>query len=131
MRTEQKTDDNGITYVLVDGKETLSYTESFANGLKQVTLCARGEITQDTVFSFTDEIEAFVSVGADIILNLEGISYMNSKAQIQLQIIQQQIESNNKGSLKLILPKALSDEFDNNGISDYFDITVVSGGAKA
>lgn len=123
MKPVQITDGNGVTHCYVNDVEKMTFHGEIS-GERDVMFFVSGEITEDTVLNFVNELNMFIDGGARLTLDLSRLVYINSRAQGELADMQQRVETNGKGgSFRIInVPEAIMARFDASGYSDYLDI---------
>lgn len=84
-----------------------------------VTVTLTGSLRSDVVCYMQDELDAFLSLGLAVIVDMDGLDYISVTAQQAFLQSQQRIERSGKGSMTLRLSKdALYAEFEQNGSSE-------------
>ena len=99
------------SWSLVDGGATVLSVKEIAEGLN-VAVCVSGSLRSDTEAAFSDELLALCSVGCGIIIDCKELKDISYTCQLVLLKIQQEIDSNGKGSLVLRnVPAGIYDQF--------------------
>ena len=100
-----------------DGNCVLSITESEQEG--KIVMMLKGELRSDLVHDFEDELIALTTVGANICVDLQGLTYLSSTAQYSFLRVQQKMDRLHKGSLTLCnLTDDIYKEFESTGVSE-------------
>jgi len=98
-------------------KEILSIREDPEDSSVTVTLT--GNLRSDAVCYMQDELDAFLSLGFAVIVDMSGLNYVSVTAQQAFLQSQQKADRLGKGSLTLRLPNdTLYAEFEKTGASD-------------
>ena len=109
---------DGESIIYTDGEQTvLSIGEKEQENGILMTLT--GELRSDVAHDLQDELIALTTVGANVVVDMAGITYISSTVQHVFLTVKRKMDSMKKGSLVL---KAMSDgiysEFDKNGTAD-------------
>ena len=108
----------GDTLILKDGEQEVLSMGEAADG-NAVTLTLRGMLRSDTLHDFQDELIALTTLGMDLIVDFEGVTYLSTACQQALLTVQQKMDNLKKGSLTLIkLPPNIYEEFEKTGASE-------------
>lgn len=100
-----------------DTKIFLVINEAEADGSILMTLV--GELRSDVAHDLLDELIAFTTVGANVIVDFEKVTYIASTTQHVFLRVQQKMDSMGKGTLTLIkLPHNIYQEFEKTGASE-------------
>lgn len=84
-----------------------------------VTVTLAGSLRSDVVCYMQDELDAFLSLGLAVIVDMDGLDYVSVTAQQAFLQSQQRIDRSGKGSMTLRLSNdALYAEFEQNGSSE-------------
>lgn len=115
MLNREFTDDTMLFY---DGaREVLAIQEAEADG--NIILTVKGALGSEAVHDFQDELIALATVGANIIVDLSGLTYLASSAQHALLQVQQKMDAMGKGTLTLVkTPENIYREFERTGVSE-------------
>lgn len=82
-----------------DGKTILTVKETEKDGRIVVSLA--GTLRSDMEHVFKDELIALMTVGKDVLLDLENLQYISSSCQDALLFVQHTADSINRGTLTL------------------------------
>lgn len=100
MRLRRKME--GDVLCLMDGEtRVLSMQEVQDPDTKVITVTVAGDLKNDTVHDFGDELLALAGFGQDIILSLEGVGYISNMAMRALLDVQKRLDELGRGSLTL------------------------------
>lgn len=104
--------------VLTDGgMVVLTLQEAETDGKIVITLS--GNVRSDTVHDFLDELIALATVGADLVVDFEKVSYLCAAGQQALLTVQQKMDTFGKGTLTLRnLPEAIYEDFLSTGSAE-------------
>ena len=92
----------GDTLCLMDGETVvLSIQETQEEDSRSVTVTVVGDLKNDTVHDFGDELLALAGFGLDIRLSLEAVSYVSNSAMRVMLDAQKQLDKLGRGSLTL------------------------------
>ena len=100
MRLRRKME--GDVLCLMDGEtRVLSMQEVQDPDTKVITVTVTGDLKNDTVHDFGDELLALAGFGQEIILSLEGVGYISNMAMRALLDVQKRLDDLGRGSLTL------------------------------
>ena len=100
MRLRRKME--GDVLCLMDGEtRVLSMQEVQDPDTKVINVTVAGDLKNDTVHDFGDELLALAGFGQDIILSLEGVGYISNMAMRALLDVQKRLDELGRGSLTL------------------------------
>ena len=108
----------GESIVLCDGgNKILTIGEAMTEEGIRITL--EGALRSDVAHELQDELIAMTTVGANVTVDMSGVTYISSTVQSVFLMVQQKMDSMGKGTLTLCkLPEAIFQEFDRNGASE-------------
>jgi anti-anti-sigma factor len=85
----------------------------------RIILTVKGQLRTDVVHDIQDELIALTTVGANIVVDLAGVTYLSSTAQHMFLNTQRKMDDMGKGTLVLRkLPAAIYQEFEMTGASE-------------
>lgn len=100
-----------------ENREVLTIREDPEESSVTVTLA--GSLRSDVVCYMQDELDAFLSLGLAVIVDMDGLDYVSVTAQQAFLQSQQRIDRSGKGAMTLRLSNdALYAEFEKNGSSE-------------
>ena len=121
MRPDRRQDGDGKFTLWVDGKQVAAMTESEEDD--HILIVLEGELRKDYIWEFSDEFQALVSVGMNLVLDMNGVSYVSNAGMDDLLSLQIKLDQLKKGSLRLRrLQDNVRDSFDAVGLSYQLDI---------
>ena len=101
---------SGQTHILTIAEEELE---------NSILLTLQGELRSDVAHELLDELTALATVGAHIILDFAGVTFITSTILDALLTVQQTMDSMGKGSLLLRkLTPQIYHQFESTGISE-------------
>lgn len=118
MRLRRKME--GDILCLMDGEtRVLSMQEAQDPDAKVITVVVTGDLKNDTVHDFGDELLALAGFGQDIVLSLEGVGYISNMAMHALLDVQKRLDERGQGSLTLqkVNPEVMK-AMESTGISE-------------
>ena len=103
------------------GQQVLRMTESIEKDDAQIEL--EGTLRGDTAYAFGDELITLALLKKNMTINMEKAMGLSSLCCSQLLAVQQTIDNNEAGSLKLVkLPDPLMEKLDASGLSQLLQI---------
>lgn len=109
--------DGDTTLYLSGDKVVLSMEEIISEEGVLVNLV--GELRREVSHDLQDELWAFATSGASVVLDFSKVEYIANSVQDALVVVQQKIEAMHKGSMVLkSLPEKIMREFEGTGIID-------------
>ena len=108
----------GDSIVFYDGTNRI-LTIGEAQTDEGILLTLAGELRTETAHDIQDEMIALTTVGANIVVDMAGVTYISSSVQHVFLTVQKKTESMNRGALTLRnLPEAVYQEFYRTGVSE-------------
>lgn len=106
------------TILFTDGTATvLSVQESMTD--KGILMKLSGELRSDVAHDIQDELIALTTVGANVVVDFEKVSYITTTTQHIFLRAQQKMDSMGRGTLTLCnLPENIYREFEKTGTSE-------------
>ena len=108
--------------LLEDGNPILCITEEVVDNV--LIFHISGLLRNDLVYEFDDELSAAVSIGKNIEIDMQGVTYIASASLKVLLRIQQKLDSEgNRTEMRLTnVPAEIMTVFKDSGLSDILDI---------
>lgn len=107
--------ENSILFLDQD-QTILRMTETMQDD--DVTVELEGDLRGDTAYAFGDELITLVLLGKNLTVNMAKMKGISSSSCSQLLAVQQAIDNNDTGSLKLIkLPAVLLEALNASGLT--------------
>jgi len=108
----------GEHIVFTDGAaHVLTMTEKETE--EGVLISLKGSLRSDVAHDFQDELIAMTTVGANVILEFQDVTYVAPSVQHSLLIVQQKMDAMGMGSLTLRkMPAEIYREFEKSGEAD-------------
>ena len=108
--------------LLEDGNPILCITEEVVDNV--LIFHISGLLRNDLVYEFDDELSAAVSIGKNIEIDMQGVTYIASASLKVLLRIQQKLDSEgNRMEMRLTnVPAEIMTVFKDSGLSDILDI---------
>ena len=118
MRLTRKME--GDTLILMEGDtQRLSMQETREEDTDAVNIIISGELKNEVVHDFGDELQALAGFGLDIRLSLEGVSYISPTAMHVMLDVQKHLDKLGRGSLTLQkVPSAVLEAMKSTGITE-------------
>lgn len=112
----------GSKYLFYDG-DALILTMALSLKDNTVEILLQGQLRSDAAHSLQDDLIAMVLMGKDIVLDFKDVTYMAPSIQYVLQLTQQKIDTQKKGSLLLRrLPENICQELEETGALEQLKI---------
>ena len=109
---------DGESIIYTDGAQTI-LTIGEKEQENGILLTLTGELRSEVAHDLQDELVALTTVGANVVVDMAGVTYISSTVQHVFLTVQQKMDNMARGTLVL---KAMTDEiyseFDKNGTSE-------------
>ena len=109
---------DGESIVFTDGARTV-LTIGEKEQENGILMTLTGELRSEVAHDLQDELVALTTVGANVVVDMRGVSYISSTVQHVFLTVQQKMDNMSRGTLVLRgMPDAIYNEFDKNGTSE-------------
>jgi anti-anti-sigma regulatory factor len=107
---------------LIDsGNTVLCITETIKNNVVEIAL--EGDLRSDTALTLGDELKTLVLLNRHLSLNLQKVNGLSTSCCQAFLSIQQTIDNNEKGSMKLVkIPVAILEKMSATGLTALLQI---------
>ena len=84
-----------------------------------ILLKCTGELRSDAAHPLQDEIDAYATIGVNVVLDLQGLTFLAYSAIYALLSCQNRIDSLGKGELRLVnVPSSIYQELDRANVTE-------------
>lgn len=108
----------GESIIFSDGPKTV-LTIGEKEQENGILMTLTGELRSEVAHDLQDELVALTTVGADVVVDMSGVTYISSAVQHVFLTVQQKMDTMSRGTLVLKgMSDAIYSEFDKTGTSE-------------